>query len=344
MEETYFLGANSSAGFASLYRHFAAAPGDTLHVIKGGPGTGKSGFMCRIAAAAAERGFDVESVLCSGDPDSLDGVYIPALRQGWVDGTAPHTLDPAHFGADGDYVDLGRFCRLPLRETDRARVLALHEAYKGRYAAAYRWLAAAGALRAAARTAALPADAEQKLRRRLSGILRRAAPRGAGGTEEKRFLSAVSCRGELQLGLPERYAAVYRLDGGRGLAPEALRIAAEEAAARGLDRILCVSPLCPEELEGLLLPQAGLAFVAGERYPEGGRGIRLDALLPPPEPEEKRMRRHAAQLQRSALDAAVEQLRRAKELHDALEAVYRPYMDFAALTAYTEQTLRAIFP
>ena len=45
MEETYFLGANSRDGFASLYRHFAAAPGDQLHVVKGGPGTG-SYFMC----------------------------------------------------------------------------------------------------------------------------------------------------------------------------------------------------------------------------------------------------------------------------------------------------------
>ncbi len=343
MEESYFLGANSRAGFASLYRHFAAAPGDTLHVIKGGPGTGKSGLMRSIAAAAKERGFDVETVLCSGDPDSLDGVYIPALRQGWVDGTAPHTLDPAHFGADGDYADLGRFCRLPLKDADRARALERYRAYQGRYAAAYRWLAAAGAAYDAAPTAALPEEAEKKLRRRIRGILQRLAPRGAGGAEKARFLSAISCRGELKLELPERYATVYRLDEGRGLAPKALRIAAEEAAARGLGRILCPSPLCPTELEGLLLPEAGIAFLTGERRAETERSIHLDALLPPPEREEKLARRRASQLQRSALEAAVEQLRLAKARHDELEAVYRPYMDFAALTEFTEQTVRALF-
>ena len=175
MEESYFLGANSRAGFASLYRHFAAAPGDTLHVIKGGPGTGKSGLMRSIAAAAKERGFDVETVLCSGDPDSLDGVYIPALKQGWVDGTAPHTLDPAHFGADGDYAELGRFCRLPLKDADRARALERYRAYQARYAAAYRWLAAAGAAHDAAPMATLPEEAEKKLRRRIRGILQRLA-------------------------------------------------------------------------------------------------------------------------------------------------------------------------
>ena len=343
MEETYFLGANSRAGFASLYRYFCAAPGEVLHVVKGGPGTGKSGFMRRIAAAAAERGCDVETVRCSGDPDSLDGVYVPALRQGWVDGTAPHTLDPAHFGADGDYVDLGRFCRLPLNEADRARIMTLTAAYKARYASAYRWLAAAGALDEAARTASLPGDAEQKLRRRIRGILQRHAPLGEGGTESRRFLSAISCRGLLRLPLPERYTLTYRLDEGRGLAPAALRIAAEEAAARGLDRILCACPLCPGELEGLLLPQAGIAFLAGERAAEGERSIRLGALLPPPEREEKLARRRALQLQRSALDAAVGELRLAKEGHDALEAVYRPYMDFAALTDFTERTVDRLF-
>ena len=83
MEISYFLGANSRDGFASLYSGFAAGEGDRLHIIKGGPGTGKSGFMKKLGAAAERRGLDVEYVLCSGDPDSLDGVYIPALKQGW---------------------------------------------------------------------------------------------------------------------------------------------------------------------------------------------------------------------------------------------------------------------
>lgn len=343
MEETYFLGANSRAGFASLYRHFAAAPGDRLHVIKGGPGTGKSGLMRRLAAAAAERGLAVETVLCSGDPDSLDGLYIPSLRQGWVDGTAPHTMDPAHFGADGDYVDLGRFCRLPMTEADTARILALNKAYKGRYAAAYRWLAAAGALDEAGGAGDIPAETESRIRRRIRGILQRRAPRGSGGRETARFLSAISCRGLLRLPLPEHYEHVYRLDEGRGLSPMALRIAAEEAAARGLDRILCLSPLDPAAPEALLLPGAGLAFLAGEHGAEEARSIHLDALLPPETREEKLLRRRAAQLRRASLESAVEQLRQAKALHDELEAVYRPYMDFSALTAFTEQMIKDVF-
>ena len=113
MTQTYFLGANSQEGFASLYRFFPGEPDAFLHIIKGGPGTGKSGFMRRIGQAAEEQGLDVHYVLCSGDPDSLDGVYIPAMRLAWVDGTAPHVAEPASFGVDSDYVNLGAFCRTP---------------------------------------------------------------------------------------------------------------------------------------------------------------------------------------------------------------------------------------
>ena len=340
MEETYFLGANSRSGFASLYRHFADEPGAFLHVIKGGPGTGKSGFMRRIAEAARARGLDTETVLCSGDPDSLDGVYIPALRQGWADGTAPHTMDPAHFGADGDYVDLGRFCR-PLHLADRERVLALNAAYRARYAAAYRWLAAAGALADAAKAPALPNEAQEKLRRRIRGVLRRTKHGKNGGRETRRFLSAISCRGLLRLPLPEPYLQVYRIESPRGLAPQVLQIAAEEAAALGLDRIICPSPLDPALPEALLLPGTGLALVGGSA--EGTRCLRPDALLPPESGEERQARRRALKTRDAALESAVAELRRAKALHDELEAVYRPYMDFAALTAFTDRTIDEIF-
>ena len=42
--------------------------------------------------------------------------------------------------------------------------------------------------------------------------------------------------------------------------------------------------------------------------------------------------------------AALEKLRQAKALHDELEAVYRPYMDFGALTAFTGAEIRRLFP
>ena len=95
MNLSYFLGANSYRGFHSLYDDFVFSPEvDRLYIIKGGAGCGKSSFMKTIAAAANEAGLDVERVVCSGDPDSLDGIFIPMLRLAYVDGTAPHAAVP----------------------------------------------------------------------------------------------------------------------------------------------------------------------------------------------------------------------------------------------------------
>lgn len=146
MIQQYFLGANCGKGFVSLYEGFPPSDRAFLHIIKGGPGGGKSGFMRAIAEAARERGLDVQQVLCSGDPDSLDGLYIPALGQAWVDGTAPHVEEPRSFGADSDYVNLGSFCRLPMTEHDADRAKALKEEYQALYAQAYALLEKAKAL------------------------------------------------------------------------------------------------------------------------------------------------------------------------------------------------------
>ena len=57
----YFLGANSRRGFYSLYDSFPPGEGSFLHIIKGGPGNGKSGFMRRLAVAAEDEGGGVHA-------------------------------------------------------------------------------------------------------------------------------------------------------------------------------------------------------------------------------------------------------------------------------------------
>ena len=91
----YFLGANSPAGFYSLYDQLIdPAEADAVFILKGGPGCGKSTLMRRVAALAQEAGEPVEYILCSGDPDSLDAILLPGKKAALVDGTAPHDTAP----------------------------------------------------------------------------------------------------------------------------------------------------------------------------------------------------------------------------------------------------------
>ena len=319
MDQTFFLAANTAHGFVSLCDAF---PGDAcfLHILKGGPGTGKSGFMKRIRSAAQARSLDTVSILCSGDPDSLDGLCVPALGQAWFDGTAPHAREPKLFGADADYVNLGAFCRLPLSEKDRARAQALNRAYHEKYAAAYQLLSAAAAAEEAEELH--DAAVRQEETARVQTLLDAFPDREPGpGRREKRFVSAISCKGLLFLnesvtGLCGR---IVSLRGGSAV----LRQAVKSAERKTAQLILCPRPLRPEQLEALLLPELGLAF------------LRAPAPLLVPQGERA--------MSSQALTLAMEALADAKTLHDKLEAVYWPYMDFPALSAYTEERITELF-
>lgn len=348
MRREYFLGANSKDGFFSLYGGFCRAPGDYLTVIKGGPGTGKSGFMRKLGQRAETRGMDVEYVLCSGDPDSLDGVYIPALRRGWVDGTSPHIADPARFVVNGDYVNLGVFFSGRYGEEERAAINALYDAYKADYATAYSYLSAAAALKRAYLPPLFVGEKRELIQRRVRNILRRCRNSSAdnGGARRERFLHAISCKGELWLKdqLEQSVPLVYEFDDGFGGADTALGFAAHEAEILGASAILCRDPLDCARLDALILPEWGVAFASADYALPSARHIRLDAAIEPAALQPYRARiREGRQTEERLKALAVDNLKNAKKKHDALEDYYKAHMDFSALSEYTDKYIEKEF-
>ena len=318
MTSTYFLGANSAQGFYSLYGGFPPRSG-FLHIIKGGPGTGKSGFMRAIGSEAERRGMDVEYVLCSGDPDSLDALYIPALGRAWMDGTAPHVREPRVFAADAGYEDLGRFCASPLGRTDAALAREINRDYKAVYAQAYRLLAAAAKTADCTHEVPLSCAGAEK----ISELIGEASE---PGFIKRRFLRAVSCKGRVRLAGTLRELCPRAVM----LSDEGLEHAARTAEENGLSAIVCPQPLRPDKLDAVLLPERSLAFVSRAWEREGTESIEAES------------ENEYAPLLDALLDAACAQLAKAKGMHDELERVYRPYMDFAALTEYTERVISSL--
>ena len=254
---SYFLGANTADGFRSCYGSFC--PGGFLYVIKGGPGTGKSGFLRRIGSEAEKRGYAVEYVLCSGDPDSLDGVYLPEKKLGYTDGTAPHVQEPRVCGADGQYLNFGAFLETKAMRSVREALVAASAAYKREYALAY---------------AHMPRAENETL------PLSEGVPR--------RFRMAVTCRGLLTLEPPAPMETVSK----KRLAE--LLPTAEEVFLHPLDAD------CPV---GVL---------------KNGKYFEIPFSLPD-------------------CSEAVGHLRKAKALHDELEALMHPYVDFSEVSALAEE-------
>ncbi len=260
MKQTYFLGANTRSGFFSLYSFFPPEPNVFLHILKSGPGTGKSSFLRRIGKAAEARGMDAHYVLCSGDPDSLDGVYVPALGQAWVDGTAPHVIEPGIFGADSDYVNLGAFFRIPFDEAELRELKRLNAAYRSRYDDAYQALEEYAASQPPAKNA--PDHVPE-------AVIEALPCRAQKGSVSRRFLSAISCKGLLRL--TEELDAYQIVS----CSSASLDMAASALKEKGWALVLCPTPLDPERSEALLLPEARLAFTAFPDHDETNGSLQL---------------------------------------------------------------------
>lgn len=330
-----FLGANTGRGFSSLYEETVGslAP-EKLYVVKGSAGCGKSGLMKRVAAHAAELGQRVIRVLCSGDPDSLDGVVLPALGIAFFDGTSPHVLEPALTGQKGFYADLSRFFTSPAEGLE-----ALEEAYREHYRKAYRYLASAGSLEEVRRCSG---ETRSAVCRRAEALAARTLGRGRGeGRVLRCYTDAFTCRGLVSLEESRRALAarLVALTGGSEASDLFLRTYLRAAVERGREVILCPDPREKRRIAHLLLPELGFGITTGA----GDRRIHLEKLGPPPSDGEKAEARELDKLRSSLLDAAQRELALAKEDHDRLEAAVAPHVDFSGVTAYTEELIRAVF-
>lgn len=335
----YFLGANSPTGFYSLYDHLLPPEqARAIYILKGGPGCGKSTLMRKIGAWAQEAGLETESILCSGDPDSLDAVVLPDKGVAIVDGTAPHVVEPKYPGAVERYVNMGdcydKDSLWPLRQ----EIMDCMKDYKGCYQRAYRCLGAAAEILEDQRSALLTDSLSQKLAKRARGILAREIPRRRAerpGQIKQRFLGAITHQGPMCLydTVLTRCNRVYVLTDPCSLAHELLIHLLAGATAAGLDVVACPDPMAPDRLAHLLIPQAELAFVTSTSalpFPcKPYRRIRLDTAADGEVLRCSRPRlRFAKKVSAALVEEAVVSLSQAKAMHDKLEAVYNPHVDF----------------
>lgn len=343
---SYFLGSNSPGGFHSLYETLLT-PERQVIILKGGPGCGKSTLMRLVAKAAEEKCQPVEYIYCSGDPDSLDAILLPAQNAAIVDGTAPHVIEPTLPGAAHRYLDLGECYDREGLQPVKSELRQLFSQYKACYPRAYHCLSAADEIAFDCRSLLLTSSLSEKLDRRARGIAARHFRRESGGSGQvsQRFLTAATCQG-----LVARWETVsalcgqvYELEDSYGLGSALLSSLLTAATAAGHDGVACMDPMAPDKIAHLLLPGLGLGFVtSAPELPYPGkvhRRIRVDAAVDQELLRRVRPRLRFARKVASALtQEAIASLAQAKALHDELEALYNPHVDFALV----EKKARAV--
>ncbi len=347
----FFLGANSGQGFQNLFPTFCQA--EQYHdflVLKGGPGCGKSTMMRKIGEAMEARGETVEYLHCSGDPDSLDGVYIPRIATAVVDGTAPHTIEPRYPVAVDRYVNLGQFYDISAGKQHREAIIYRTKAYKEAYRGAYHLFGAARELEEHLSALLLQGADMAKLARRTEGIIaRELRGKGKGAREQYRFLGSLTHKGAVWRfdSVETLCPRIYHLLDSFGLATSMLEQIRTVARAKQYAMILCPDPEHRERIQHLLLPELGLAFVTvreGMACPcEAYRRIHLDAMIAPTHQKQWNGKvKLTKKLIRTIRMEGVDLLRLAKQEHDQLEAIYLPSVDFDGLNALTAQEIARI--
>jgi len=88
-ERHLFASAITPDGFVN-YLDTVVSGCDRRYVVRGGPGSGKSTLISRVAARAVECGMDVELFHCSLNPASLEHLVIPSIGTAIITSVEPH--------------------------------------------------------------------------------------------------------------------------------------------------------------------------------------------------------------------------------------------------------------
>lgn len=148
MFNSYFGAANGFSGFVSYFNEiFSPIDFTRIYVLKGGPGTGKSSLMKKIALYFENNNFNVDKIYCSSDPNSLDGIiiYCENKKIAILDGTAPHETDAKIPGAIDEIINLGKMWDRKQLIEKKKEIEVLNEKKRLSYQKAYKYLNHAGA-------------------------------------------------------------------------------------------------------------------------------------------------------------------------------------------------------
>lgn len=352
MKRHYFLGGNTTEGFYSYYDSLLGQKeANKIYAIKGGPGTGKSTLMKKVARWADGRDYDVDYLHCSSDPDSLDGVVIRNIGIALVDGTSPHIVDPKNPGCVDTILHMGEFWNEAAIRERKDDILYCNGQIKKFFTRAYHYIGAAGEFYRDIMEINQDCLPETAVLKAVGQVIAGKDPvPGRVGIVRKLFLTAISPLGVIgfpnSFAYPQVYVLKGRVCGGSG---RVLDKAARHFTENGYDVECFYDPLRPKDtILHMTVPQEGMFITTDDfftKYPAGNTGtvIDLDAMLIPAAVQEAEADlQESRELVGTMVDRAVTVIKKAKAMHDRLEQNYVPYMDFERINMYQEQVLRDI--
>jgi len=336
LSKSYFAAANGYTGFRSYFREiFDSENFDRIFVLKGGPGTGKSSFMKTIEQRFSDIDADVEKIICSSDPNSLDGVIIKtkASAVAVLDGTAPHERDATVPGAIDEIINLGCNWNERWLIGKRDAILDLSKQKQSAYEAAYAYLKTAGFAHGYEKKLIASHFNSKKIKYQAKSLAEKYITEN--GRTKTRLISSFGKHG------------IFNLDTLNTVSDSIIGVLGSASAAQAflknlygeldgnVDVTLFPNALDPESIDAVLIDSARLAIVAEKR----DDNIVLDS-------ENSVYDAERARVMSTVREAALNEARRwfgiASDLHFKLEEIYGEAMNFDKNTELCDQTVEKI--
>lgn len=348
---TYFLAANSCEGFTS---HFSDCynPKDDWRcfIIKGGPGTGKSSFMKKVAKKADDSNLEYILCPCSSDPDSLDAVILPSKKTVILDGTAPHEVNPRYPAVCEEILNFGQFWNAD-KIADKTKILNLTDQNKAYHKTAQKYLAAAEQMMLDSYKTAFHCTKVAETEKFADSLCKKYIPKAQGTPYEwVRFLEGITPKGIISY--PETIIencerVVIISDKYKACSNIIMNRVRNFALLNGYEIITVKNAFLPTVItEHIIIPSLSLAFVTESDTTTFSCDIRRtharrftsNKLL---HNSQSRLKLNA-KIVKSLLNSAITNLKNAKAVHDELEECYKAIMDYGTLNKFAEDFINKL--
>lgn len=347
---SFFFGANNKNGYCSLYPRLYNPYEKGKHIIlKGGPGTGKSTLMRKVAQKLEKDGLYVERGYCSADPNSLDVVIAPEINFSILDGTSPHTFDPTMPGVNEHIVDLSVAWDKAYLNGHRNEIAELTRKNKELHSKAADFMMAAAQLESRGVLLCNSFLDREKVERYVKRLGSRLIPERKAverGRVYKRFLSAVTPDGivveyDSVVALAEKIVTIK--DEFAIASPYIVGYIGEYALDMGYDVYKCYCPLFPEfKLEHIIIPELKLAVFTENSYhlsiDECSSRVHVSRFFDKEGySRSKEKLSFCKKAKRELIEEAVRKLSLALDVHNRLEEYYIKATDFEKINEISEK-------
>ena len=343
----YFLGGTTSDGFKTDFNETIYSKDKFTYILKGGPGTGKSTIMKKIAETFSDTD-DIDLYYCSSDEKSLDAVVLNKKGIIVVDGTSPHVFDPIYPGIKQTIIHLGDFWNIESLKKNEENIIIATKENSEWHKRCRRYITALSSINSDIYSIGLSSLNKNKLSGFIERFVKKNIPdkKSDSGKVSFKKYSVMTQNGYISQEIPYKNK-FFLCDGLFAGSDFMLRKLEKYITERGYNIIISKCEICNNILyEHIAIPELDIALISSNplnKIEPDTTKINFSRFYFYNKVSEKKER--LAFSKKALLNIAYEAakcMKKAKEIHDELEKFYISAIDFEKINKLTDKLIKEI--